>query len=78
LLLKKLEGVMSLVRLLGFTTLGCGCVVGRYREVATSREVTYVEEKGKSCGSHGHRRNHTVATERLAVVSPVALTSKAS
>ena len=38
---------MSLVRLLGFTTLGCGCVVGRYREVATSREVTYVEEKGK-------------------------------
>jgi hypothetical protein len=23
------EDVMSLVRLLGFTTLGCGCVVGR-------------------------------------------------
>ena len=40
---------MSLVRLLGFTTLGCGCVVGRYREVATSREVNYVEEKGNSC-----------------------------
>ncbi len=57
---------MSLVRLLGFTTLACGCVVGRYREVATSREVTYVEEKGKSCGSHGHRRNHTVAADRLA------------
>ena len=52
---------MSLVRLLGFTTLTCGCVVGRYREVATSREVTYVEEKGKRCGSHGHRRNHTIA-----------------
>ena len=52
------EEVMSLVRLLGFTTLGCGCVVGRYREVATSREVVYVEEKGKGCGSHGHRRNH--------------------
>jgi hypothetical protein len=34
-------GVMSLVRLLGFTTLACGCVVGRYREVATSREVAY-------------------------------------
>jgi hypothetical protein len=75
------EGVMSLVRLLGFTTLGCGCVVGRYREVATSREVTYVEEKGKSCGSHGHRRNHTIAAERLAVSGSVAfggLTSKAS
>jgi len=72
---------MSLVRLLGFTTLGCGCVVGRYREVATSREVTYVEEKGKSCGSHGHRRNHTVVASRptpLNIVPPVALTSKAS
>ena len=72
---------MSLVRLLGFTTLGCGCVVGRYREVATSREVTYVEEKGKSCGSHTHRRNHTIATERVAVASPIglaALTTKAS
>jgi hypothetical protein len=72
------EGVMSLVRLLGFTTLGCGCVVGRYREVATSREVTYIEEKGQGCGSHGHRRNHTVAAERHASASPIALASKAS
>ena len=72
---------MSLVRLLGFTTLGCGCVVGRYREVATSREVTYVEEKGKSCGSHGHRRNHTIPAERLPASVSVGfntLTSKAS
>jgi len=69
---------MSLVRLLGFSTLACGCVVGRYRELASSREVTYVEEKGKSCGSHSHRRNHTVAAERLAAVSPIALASKAS
>ena len=52
---------MSVVRLLGFTTLTCGCVVGRYRELATSREVTYVEEKGKGCASHGHRRNHVVS-----------------
>ena len=37
---------MSLVRLLGFRTLTCGCVIGRYRELATSRELTYVEEKG--------------------------------
>ena len=72
------EGVMSLVRLLGFTTLGCGCVIGRYREVATSREVSYVEEKGKTCGSHSHRRNHTIAIERLAVVAPITLTTKAS
>ncbi len=73
-----LGGGMSLVRLLGFTTLGCGCVIGRYREVATSREVTYVEEKGKSCGSHLHRRNHTVSVERLAVSAPIALVSQAS
>ena len=69
---------MSLVRLLGFTTLACGCVVGTYREVATSREVSYVEEKGKTCGSNGHRRNHTVATERLASVTPLTVATKAS
>ena len=69
---------MSLVRLLGFTTLACGCVVGRYREVATSREVTYVEEKGKSRGSHGHRRNHTVATERLTTLPSIGLSPSAT
>ena len=68
---------MSVVRLLGFATLGCGCVIGRYREVATSREVTYIEEKGKACGSHGHRRNHTVA-EPVGAPSAIALVSKAS
>ena len=72
------DRVSSLVRLLGFTTLACGCVVGKYREVATSREVAYVEEKGQSCGSHGHRRNHTIASDRLASVSPITLTTKAS
>ena len=72
------QDVMSLVRLLGFTTLACGCVVGKYREVATNREIDYVEEKGKTCGSHGHRRNHTIAADRLASVSPIAFTSKAS
>ena len=55
---------MSLVRLLGFTTLTCGCVVGRYREVATSREVAYIEEKGEICAAHGHRRNHTIVADR--------------
>ncbi|HVH29425.1 MAG TPA: hypothetical protein VM818_21885 [Vicinamibacterales bacterium] len=69
---------MSLVRLLGYTTLACGCVVGRYREVASSREVTYVEEKGMSCGSHTHRRNHTVAIERTATVSSFIVAAKAS
>ncbi len=52
---------MSVVRLLGFATLGCGCVVGRYREVATSRELAYIEEKGQTCDRQQHRRNHTVS-----------------
>ena len=69
---------MSLVRLLGFRTLGCGCVIGRYRELATSREVTYVEEKGSTCELHGHRRNHTVAAERLNVPAANLLSAKAS
>ena len=67
--------MMSLVRLLGFTTLGCGCVTGRYREVATNREVIYVEEKGTSCSLQSHRRNHTLAPARAAIH---ALTAKAS
>lgn len=71
--------MMSLVRLLGFTTLACGCVIGKYREVATSREVNYVEEKGHTCGSHGHRRNHTVAIEQsLGPNSPLTFARKAS
>ena len=70
---------MSLVRLLGFTTLSCGCVVGRYREVATSREVAYVEEKGAACSAHGHRRNHTLSTERQpAIATPAPLMASAS
>ncbi len=65
---------MSLVRLLGFRTLACGCVIGRYREVATSREVTYVEEKGPSCELHSHRRNHTVTTDLpIGTVTPLAI-----
>ena len=71
---------MSLVRLLGFATLSCGCVVGRYRELATNREVAYVEEKGQSCSAQAHRRNHTVQAGRAAVTAfPQQLvTAKAS
>jgi hypothetical protein len=67
------EGVvmMSLVRLLGFTTLGCGCVTGKYREIATHREVIYVEEKGTDCQHHSHRRNHTLAPARFGTVEPM-------
>jgi hypothetical protein len=50
-----------LVRLLGFVTLGCGCVVGRYLDMRTNREVAYVEDKGKTCGTHAHRRNRCVS-----------------
>ena len=57
---------MSLVRLLGFTTLTCGCVSGRYREVGTGREVVYVEEKGVNCADGGHQRNQPLAADRVA------------
>lgn len=67
--------MMSLVRLLGFTTLGCGCVTGHYREVATNREITYVEEKGTGCSQTAHRRNHTLAPARAGLQG---LTAKAS
>ena len=62
---------MGVVRVLGFTTLTCGCLVGRYRELGTNREVAYVEQKGKSCDSHGHRQNHTVIADSVA---PMLLT----
>jgi hypothetical protein len=71
------ENVMSLVRLLGFTTLDCGCVVGRYRELATNREVVYVEEKGQRCDAHAHRRNHTLPIARSAPAAAFA-TAQAS
>jgi len=67
--------MMSLVRLLGFTTLGCGCVTGRYREVATNREITYVEEKGSACDCTAHRRNHTLGPARR---GPSAISARAS
>ena len=60
----------SFVRLLGFTTLGCGCIVGRYRELATNRDVNYIEEKGDACKTHGHRRNHTIA-DRAPATTPM-------
>jgi hypothetical protein len=65
--------MMSLVRLLGFTTLNCGCVTGKYREVATHREVTYVEEKGTDCQQHAHRRNHTLAPARFGATATVTV-----
>lgn len=69
---------MSLVRLLGFKTLGCGCLAGHYRDLATSREIAYIEEKGTACSLHAHRRNHTVMPERSARTAATLLTAEAS
>jgi hypothetical protein len=69
---------MSLVRFLGYTSLMCGCVVGRYRELASLREIVYVEEKGPGCRSHHHRQNHTITPDRLAPIVPLVSASKAS
>ena len=55
---------MSVVKLLGFGTMPCGCVVGRDRDVASTREVVYVEEKGPQCASASHRQNHTISALR--------------
>ncbi|WP_396624053.1 hypothetical protein [Luteitalea sp.] len=55
---------MSIVKLLGFETLGCGCLVGHYRDAGTVSVVTYVEEKGGACSDHSHRRNHAVMARR--------------
>jgi hypothetical protein len=67
--------MMSLVRFLGYTSLACGCITGLYREIATSREVTYVEEKGTTCGHHAHRRNHTLAPARFGAAAVAAKAS---
>ena len=55
---------MSIVKLLGFETLGCGCVVGHYRDAGTVRVVTYVEEKATTCADPSHRRNHATMARR--------------
>ena len=55
---------MSIVKLLGFETLACGCVVGHYRDAGTISIVTYVEEKATTCADASHRRNHAVMSRR--------------
>jgi hypothetical protein len=69
---------MSLVRLLGFATLPCGCVIGRYRDLATNHELTYVEQKGECCETHGHRRNHMLPAARTASPAPLEAQAQAS
>jgi hypothetical protein len=69
---------MSLVRLLGFKNLQCGCLVGRYRDLASGRELTYVEEKGTTCDLHAHRRNHTVGSLSASVAATTLVDARAS
>jgi hypothetical protein len=64
---------MSLVRLLGFSTLPCGCVVGHYRELATGQERSYVEVKGRSCEADAHRRNRLVQAAAGEAAAPPRL-----
>ncbi|RPJ84305.1 MAG: hypothetical protein EHM13_04970 [Acidobacteria bacterium] len=71
---------MGLVRLLGFTTLECGCLVGRYLELSGAREVVYVEEKGAECATTAHRRNHAIPRGRMprGLKLPVVAVARAS
>jgi hypothetical protein len=57
---------MSMVRLLGFRNLSCGCVSGRYRDLGTSRETNYIEEKGPNCQEPAHQRNQPLSRDRVA------------
>ena len=63
---------MSIVKLLGFETLNCGCVVGHYRDAGTISVVTYVEEKAETCADASHRRNHAVMARRQRAAAPPA------
>lgn len=54
-----------IVRILGFVTLACGCLIGRYQDLRTNREIVYVENKGAGCQCNVHRRNHALS-ERIA------------
>lgn len=59
---------MSIVKLLGFETLACGCVVGHYRDAGASLPVSYIEEKASSCLDATHRRNHALIARRRSAV----------
>jgi len=69
---------MSFVRLLGFATLPCGCIVGRYRDLASRRELAYIEEKGRTCEAREHRRNHTVQAPQTAAAPSRLVQAQAS
>jgi hypothetical protein len=49
-------------------------VTGRYREVATHREIVYVEEKGHTCAHVAHRQNHTLTSARFTQSAALPIT----
>ncbi|MGE3844214.1 MAG: hypothetical protein AB7I50_21795 [Vicinamibacterales bacterium] len=61
---------MSFVRLRGYSTLSCGCVIGHYHELGSERDVSYVEQKGTSCANPKHRHNKTIRPATLAAQKP--------
>ncbi len=63
---------MSIVKLLGFENLGCGCLVGHYRDAGTVSIVTYVEEKAGACADVSHRRNHALVPRQRRASAPPA------
>ena len=65
-------------RLQGFTNLDCGCLVSRYHEAATDRDVRYVEEKGTGCRCVEHRRNQTLTATTPDTPASVLTTAHAS
>jgi hypothetical protein len=50
-------------------------VTGRYREIASHREIIYVEEKGQGCVDSAHRRNQTLAPARFGAQAPMTKAS---
>lgn len=61
---------MSIVKLLGFETLTCGCLVGHYRDAGATTPVTYIEEKATTCVEATHRRNHALVARRRPTAPP--------
>jgi len=63
---------MRLVRQVSLVELSCGCVVGRYQEFPTGRQVLYLDKKGRSCPNASHRRNArvTVSAFRAEATAP--------
>ncbi len=51
--------------LLGFARIGCGCLVGRYHQVVSHREVDYVEDKGCHCSCPDHQRDQLLGVSHM-------------